>query len=1056
MRSLPSIPTLPVYRTAWWRAVVLAWLIPWFTTGVMAQSEGYEKDAALAAATVTFDRASLPLSEIFAQAERQTEYRFVYVATELPLSREIRLPSASGQTLGTVLRLIEQQTGVRFHRTGRQIAARSEKAGTSASVIGRVRDAATGRYLLGATVTLRELSRQVITANDGGYVFSDVPAGGYTAVAESIGYRTMTQPVSIAGGSNVHDFSLESDLVTLGKFVVEGEREGLARALQEKRTADSIMDIVSADSAGKLPDGNAAEAVRRLPGVFAEIDQNEGRYIVVRGIDSSLNNVTINGVSVGSPDGGSRATAMDAVPADLISRIEVIKAVTPAMDAQAIGASVNVVTPSAFDRSEPFAYGTFAGGYFNGPRSEFRKHKLTPYSGSATLGTTFGGGRWGVVVGGSYSYRHYISNRRSGGGEWFPSAASGDGANIYFPATQSLYHYDVQRWRSGVNAALEFRPSDQHQYFVRLTDNFFKDDEGRNLNSFDFFRTTYPTSYTATGAHFTGGRSTVEYRRYLQKHNIANLSAGGKDVFDDGAMTFDYTVAVGDADLKVPNREDWEFRSAANLVSDIDTSTLYWKVTPAASSNFYDPATYPFRRVRFRSDDQTESNTNLAANLKRDQRWLGQNGYWQVGAKFFSHDKSWDRQNVDYNAATGAYAFNLSQFGLSEAAPTVFGGRFQMTPQINLDAIRAFFASNPNYFVANPSGSLSDSYVNDLAMKEQIGAGYAMARTTFGKWSLLAGVRAENTDVKVTQSELPTANSTTQSLRYNRFTKTYTNVLPAVHLRYQPRRNWVLRAAWTNTIGRPNYADAAGASTFSYVETETGSGVYTGSISSGNPDLRPYRSSNFDVTSEYYFSSTGIFSVSGFMKRIKDPIFTNAYTLRNTTYEGLKFDSLSYSRPENASAGKISGVEVAYQQQLTMLPSPFNGLGFSVNFTYSDSHETLFTRPNEQLPFAKQAERIGNVALSYEKYGVQFRVAYTHTGAFIKSFGSSINSDSYQSSRNTVDAKISYRLTRHLTVFADATNIGQEPLDEFAGYSSRNSATEIYWWTANFGLNWKL
>jgi TonB-dependent receptor len=269
----------------------------------------------------------------------------------------------------------------------------------------------------------------VATDAEGGFALGQLPPGSYTLIASYLGYADATATVTLTGSADrAVDIAMQADVLKLGRFVVEGEREGQARALQQKRTADNILDVVSADSAGKLPDGNAAEAVRRLPGVFAEIDQNEGRYIVVRGIDAALNNITVNGVSVGSTESGTRGAAMDAVPADLISRIEVVKAVTPDMDHQAIGASVNIVTPSAFDRGETFAHGTVAGGVFNGPKTDL------PLSASATYGTTFGGGKWGFLVGASHSYRHYISNRQSGGNPWLPAGPAGSaGADVFSP-----------------------------------------------------------------------------------------------------------------------------------------------------------------------------------------------------------------------------------------------------------------------------------------------------------------------------------------------------------------------------------------------------------------------------------------------------------------------------------------------------------------------------------------------------------------------------------------------------------------------------------------------
>jgi TonB-dependent receptor len=321
---------------------------------------------------------------------------------------------------------------------------------------------------------------------------------------------------------------------------------------------------------------------------------------------------------------------------------------------------------------------------------------------------------------------------------------------------------------------------------------------------------------------------------------------------------------------------------------------------------------------------------------------------------------------------------------------------------------------------------------------------------------VLAGVRVEHSEGDITGVELPFENGTFLGVRQFTASNAYTNFLPGVHFRFEPAKDWLVRAAWTNTIGRPNYPDIAASRSFSFAEDVVGSGVYTGSVSQGNPDLEPYESMNFDLSVERYLANSGILSAGVFHKRIDNPIFTNAYTLRNTTYEGLNFSSLGFSRPENAESGKITGLELNYQQQLTMLPSPFNGLGFSVNYTLTDSEEKLFSRPNETLPFAKQADRIYNVALFYEKYRWQARVAYTYTGDFIKAFGSDINSDQYQAERKIIDAKVSFRLTKHLSVFADIINLGEEPLDEYAGYPNRNGATEAYWWTANFGINWQL
>ena len=141
----------------------------------------------------------------------------------------------------------------------------------AASITGRVRDANTNAYLLGATVTIQELGRTATTNVDGTYAISGIPAGNYDLQVSYLGYDDVSQPVALSGAAETRtDFSIGREVVSLGVFVVEGTREGQARALQQKRSASNITDIVAADAVGKFPDGNAAEALRRIPGVSLE------------------------------------------------------------------------------------------------------------------------------------------------------------------------------------------------------------------------------------------------------------------------------------------------------------------------------------------------------------------------------------------------------------------------------------------------------------------------------------------------------------------------------------------------------------------------------------------------------------------------------------------------------------------------------------------------------------------------------------------------------------------------------------------------------------------
>ena len=903
------------------------------------------------------------------------------------------------------------------------------------TVTGRILDANTGSYLPGTSVRVRELGRTATADREGQFTLRNLPAGTYTLEATYLGYDARTTTVTVSdGGIARADLTLGEEVLRMDAFVIEGNREGQARALQLKRTAPNVVDIVSADSIGKLPDGNAAEAIRRLPGVYAEIDQGEGRYVVVRGIDSNLNNVTIDGQAVGSPQGEGRAVALDAVPADLISRIEVVKAVTPDMDHGAIGASVNIATPSAFDRDERFIHASGNYGYNE-------KSGESPAGASVLYGTTLDSERrWGVVLGASYSNRKYRSDRMSAG-------AWQERGDYFVPVTQSLFLYGMDRTRLGFTGNLDFRPRDGVELYLRASHNTFRDYEERQLSDIEALGTL--VDQTATTGRFTGGRGTKEFRLNDFTQTIATYTFGGR--FEQAGGELDFSLNVGLAREDTPERIDWEFRSSTSAFPlSYDTSGELFVFNHG--DNFVRPEAYPFRRVRRRMDDEREDSLAAAINYRRDATWLGDAGYWKVGARWINRDRTVDRTNNNYVAAQ---AFNFGSFDFTLPEPSdYFEGTFRIGPLMDYNALETFFVENPQYFRRDDNGSLANSTTADYAVDETVMSGYAMAGWETGFGSFLAGLRVEHTDGDYNGLELDPAPA--PLLRSN----TYTNVLPGVHWRYAPNDAWVFRAAWTNTIGRPNYPDVVPTREFDYEEIAPGR--YLGGLSGGNPDLEPYESMNVDLAAEYYLSASGIVSVGVFHKRVDNPIYTRSDVLENVTFEGLDFERLGTSRPENAEAGRITGVEFNFQQQFTALPSPFDGLGLSLNHTIVNSSVRITSDPTQgrtdKLPFFKQADDISNVALFYEKYRVSLRVAVSRTGDYLTGISGTPGGefDSYRASRTLWDAKASYRVSDRWRLFAEWQNINDEPLANYSGSPDRITASEIYDWTMNFGFNWSL
>jgi TonB-dependent receptor len=908
-------------------------------------------------------------------------------------------------------------------------------AGTASAgdLRGRVTDSNSGVALQGADLRLVETGRQIVTDSGGAFVVTGLPAGTYTVIARYTGYSAVTQSV-VVGEDGVASVNLQlgSELAgtAVGDVVVTGTRAAQARALQVKRSAPTIIEALAADDVGKLPDANAADAVQRLPGVSITIDQGEGRYVVIRGVDSNLNNVTVNGQIFPGPEGGARRVALDTFPSDIISRVEIVKALTPDMDPNAVGGSINLVTASAFDRPKGFGYGAVNYGYTE-------KSGNHPYGGSLSFGRLFGPqDQFGVVLSGSYSYRDYESDTIEGAG-YRPV-----GARI-LPDSQVFRDYSIERTRVGAVANFEWRPNDDLRLFANNTYTRYADDEERDSTTVQYaLGTLTNANATSTSGTYSGGRGTIELRSRKVVQTLYNLSVGGE--YAKGPWTLNFDGVYANAREDTPRRIDWEFRSSTSAFPN--TFAPSGPFIDIQSPNLTDASRYPFRRVRRRTDDVQEDTYSLGFDLRYDLDRAS--AYVKAGARYVTRDKSWDRTNLDYTGVTGT--FLLSQ--VADVGPTDFlDGRFNYGPQINYGAAEQFFRDNLTRFLPDAQATIVDSLVTDFSASEDVIAGYGMGSFEFHGVTVIAGLRVEQTNADYEAIDVQTRAGVLVGQPLRRGGADYTNVLPSIHLRAEPMENLVLRASWSNTIGRPNYTDIVPRRTLDY--TELTPGVFRGTFSEGNPDLKPFESMNLDFSAEYYLTPAGIISFGAFYKDIDNPIYNRTIDQTNVTVDGQFFSLLTTTRPENAENGKIKGIEINYQQQFTFLPSPLDGFGFSANGTLVDSNTTVFGR-TDKIPFFRQSNTLGNVAIYYEKYGFSARLALAHRSDYVDALNLP-GLDLHVAERDQLDFKASYELRDGVEIFGSVLNINDAPLQTYLGEESRVSSREIYGPSAAVGLNVK-
>ena len=206
-----------------------------------------------------------------------------------------------------------------------------------------------GIYVPGANVYIESISKGAITDFDGRFTLVTIPEGSYTLRVTYMGYADVEQEVSVASGKTssvnivLNPTNFELDEVQVTAYGLSGQ----AKALNTQRTNMNITNVVSTDQIGKFPDANIGDAVKRIPGITMQVDQGEARNIIVRGLSPQLNSVTLNGSRIPSAESDNRNIQMDLIPSDMIQTIEVNKAVTPDMDADALGGSVNLITRTA-------------------------------------------------------------------------------------------------------------------------------------------------------------------------------------------------------------------------------------------------------------------------------------------------------------------------------------------------------------------------------------------------------------------------------------------------------------------------------------------------------------------------------------------------------------------------------------------------------------------------------------------------------------------------------------------------------------------------------------
>lgn len=882
---------------------------------------------------------------------------------------------------------------------------------------GQIKATEKGIALQGVKVRIAELNREAVSQRDGRYVFLDVKPGNYTLVTSYIGADDMRRAVVVQDQQIAREnFQLNGVSGLVENVIVVGQAAGINKALNKQRSADNILTAVSADAIGQFPDTNVSESLQRLPGLSIERDQGEGRYVRVRGMGPDFNAVTINGVGVPGPDADRRAVALDVIPSDLLENLTVTKSLTPDMDANSLGGSIDVQSLSAFDRDGFFYQVTAEGSY-----DENTEETSPKFAATASNQFSLGGdeNNLGVAFGVSSFKREFGSDNVETGGKWDFE----DGAALLEEMEQRDYR--ITRERSGVTLNLDYKPGDNTDLYWRNLYSEYTDAEIRLANVIEF-----------EDAMAEGEAGAAEVQRELkdrtETQKILSTSLGGQSRLDQ--WTIDYRLAYSESSEDEPqNIAGAVFKIDGDVIADETFDLAYTntdKIRLSAPAEYHQPNSYKLDEVELGSTNTNDDSTAVNVDFTRDLD-LGSNpAQLKFGAKRVERNKDNDVSvwvSDDFNGADSLTSFS------GGAVDYQFGQFGQM---INSALVKSAINSAEEDEV--------ESSIGDYDITEDTSAAYVMGRVDINDWRILTGVRYENTDFSAQGNSYA---SEADELSIQSFENSDDYFLPALHLRYSINDKTQLRAAWTNSVVRPGFAQL---SPGRLIEEDDGDIE----AEFGNPDLKSLESSNIDLGIEHYPGVASVVSAFAFYKSIDNFVYQT--DLGGTAgYE--EFDkAVTFV---NGNSAEIMGIELAASKQFTDLPSPWNGLLIGGNATLVDSTAEIGGYDDgdfvaRDIPMPSQSDTSANLMLGYESDHISMRLSANYKSNYLLEVMEPMDAhyDAYVDDQMQLDFSLRYYISESIKLHFEALNLTDEVYYSYVKDTHYNAQYESYGATYKLGI----
>ncbi|TWT20342.1 TonB-dependent receptor [Luteimonas marina] len=879
-----------------------------------------------------------------------------------------------------------------------------------------------------------------------------------------------------------------TETTDLDQVVVTGIRRGIEDAISIKRESTSIVEAISAEDIGKLPDVSIGESISRLPGVSAQRVAGRAQVISVRGLSPDFSTTLLNGREMVST-GDNRSVEFDQYPSELVSGVTIYKTPDAGLIGQGLSGTLDMQTARPLNFAETVI--AVSGRYQENSLGDAANIGDDGGRFNASYIDQFADGRFGIAIGWSHSDTPIQENQvglyepwQAIGDNWRPGVAEG----TYYSDGIKALRRTGRLERDGVMATLQFRPSNA---WTSTLDLFYsKAEQVDTANQFEVHIGDYNGGFdrldiTGTQVNgnntFTGGVANNVYplvRGMYNKREDKIEAAGWNNEFSVGGAR-----VVADVSWSRTTRDELSLENNTQLTPMPQLDSVQLDLRTDGFSQLVPGRDYSNPESLFltgtiygsgygktpRVEDELAA-FKIAATLPVD-RWIAD---IDVGLNYADRSKN-KRQpegNINLGAQGDTTIASDLQYGLVDLGFAGVG----YIPSWNVPEAVA------RYMTFNPVEDLDYLIPKAWTVDEQLSTGYVRANinTDWGSVGVRGnfGVQVQHTDQSSSANywdgSQPVGSQVIPITKGN----TYTDILPSLNLAFLFNNDSTLRVALARQVARPR-VDQMRASMEFGVDTTTGIPGAGG----GNPELDPWRANAFDISYEKYFGTRAYVAAAYFYKDLRSYIYTQTrdgydftdqvaswLQANGANYPGLVVQNEGrYSAPFNGSGGTLQGLELSASLPLDLVfGDALRGFGVVASASFNDSDISILAPENsssvgnDPITLPGLSDRVYNLTAYFERNGFEARVSQRRRSDFIGEIGnfSGERTLRYVVGENITDAQLSYTFSGEsalagMTLLLQASNLTDESYRTYSG--SKDRPLERIEWGRTYlvGLNYK-